>query len=106
MATSGEECQGIAGASSATTSGVTNSTARSAAARIAWVMGSGSDAGHAHDFFEARNPLGQLAQCALPQRAHAALDGYVLDLQKVFAPLDQIADGVVDRQDLEDARAA
>src|SRR5258708_20356954 len=65
-----------------------------------------SDARHPDHFLEARRALGQLAQGALPERAHAALDGHVLDLEEVLGTVDEVADGVVDGEDLEDPGAA
>src|SRR5258708_3208695 len=65
-----------------------------------------SNPGNPHHFLEARRALGQLAQGALPERAHAALDGHVLDLEEVLGTVDEVADGVVDGEDLEDPGAA
>src|SRR5260221_13205104 len=65
-----------------------------------------SDARHPHHFLEARRALGQLAQSALPERPHAAFDGHVLDLEEVLGTVDEVADGVVDGEDLADTGAA
>src|SRR6266567_5278902 len=65
-----------------------------------------SNSSHPHDFLEARDPLGELAKGALAEGAHAALDGHVLDLQEVLGAVHEVADGVVDGEDLEDPGAA
>src|ERR1051325_10968637 len=65
-----------------------------------------SDPRHPDHFLERGHPLGQLAQRGLPQRAHAALDGRLLDLEEVLAAVDEVADRGVNRQHLEDAGAA
>ena len=64
------------------------------------------DPRYPHHLFETRHTLGQLAQRGLTQRAHAAFDGHVFDLEEVFGAVDEVADGVVDGKDLEDAGAA
>src|SRR5687767_207696 len=104
----------MSGASADAAESVTTVLRITAARRV---MGSGrilalaaaagvSNSRYTHHFLEAGHPLGQLAERALTQRAHPPLHGHVLDLQEVFAVLDEIANGVVHRKDLEDSRTA